>query len=256
MENNNNKLMLEMLSPNVTKILPIDLSLFNLYHYNNFHITPHENGIFEFQLQDYRLYTESKILEVMNEAFNVYKDHIYNVDVTGFKNNNEQPSKVGSTRFCTMHYGFAKWLTSIIKHSSTVDVIRDTAGNWYEMVNVSQYFRFMRYQAGGEHFPHYDSDFEYKYNGAVTKYSVVVYFTRCKSGEIAFCNDNRNIYDGRKAQTDWDRQATNEEIYKKFLPEPLKIVAFPHTLCHTVLPFTDEGKTRIICRGDILFKKV
>ena len=77
----------------------------------------------------------------------------------------------------------------------------------------------------------------------------MAYFTECQTGELAFVKDTRG------ETTDWDRQAKDDEIYLKILPAPLKIVVFPHTLCHTVLPFTDKGNERIICRGDILYKR-
>lgn len=236
--------MLEMCSPNVSKIIPMSFLAFKTFP-TNFEVIPHGNGIFEFN-SPMNMRVETKT--IVDRAFVTYRDHIYNVNVTGLKTYSENPV-VGSTRFCTMNYHFASFLTSVIKNRCAVDVIQE-GNDWYEMLNVSQYFRFMKYNAGGEHFPHYDSDFEYAYNGAVTKYSLVVYFTECHTGELAFVKDTRG------ETTDWDRQAKDDEIYLKILPAPLKIVVFPHTLCHTVLPYTDKGNERIICRGDILYKRV
>ncbi len=246
------KLMLEMPSPNVTKMIPLSFSDITRIEPNYFTVTPHPNGIYEYTYLGNRGQVISDCAQYAFE--HTYKDHIYDVDVSGFKKPGDvTPAAVGSQRFCTMNYGFAEFLTKIIKHRSAVDVIQDENGNWMEMLNVSQYFRFMRYKAGGEHFPHYDSDFEYKYNGAVTKYSLVAYFTKCDTGELAFVNDKGTKFEG--IINDWDRQAEDKEIYLKIKPAPLKIVVFPHTLCHTVLPYTDNGE-RIICRGDLLYKKV
>lgn len=248
-------LMFEMCSPNITGLIPFKFQEFDQLDTSNFIVTPHGNGIFEFT---YNHPHWGKPIKVgVENIFNAHSDHIYNVNVTGLKTYRENPA-VGSTRFCTMHYDFAAFLTKIIKHRCVVDVIsednqpyiRSSDRNWYEMLNVSQYFRFMKYLAGGEHFPHYDSDFHYEYNGAITKYSLVVYFTECQTGELAFVKDTRG------ETTDWDRQAKDDEIYLKILPAPLKIVVFPHMLCHTVLPYTDKGNERIICRGDILYKRV
>lgn len=247
------KLMLEMMSPNVSTLLPIGLGIdFSTIDASRFKITPRANGIFELDYLESD-YNSSYISACANNAFDIYKNHIYDVNVTGLKAE-VIPAAVGSQRFCTMDYGFAEFLTKVIKHRSVVDLIKDENGNWMEMLNVSQYFRFMRYTSGGQHFPHYDSDFEYAHNGAITKYSLVAYFTKCHTGEIAFVNHAGNEFEGQV--TDWNRQATNDEIYLKILPAPLKIVVFPHTLCHTVLPYTDKGSQRIICRGDILYKKV
>lgn len=244
------KLMLEMPSPNVHKIIPMDFLSLKSFP-TDFVVTPHENGIFEFDLP---IQIDQHVLNIAHAAFDAHEKYIYDVSVTGFKTTIDEYAPKGSTRFCTMNYQFAEFLTKAIKHRSAVDVIKDEQGNWMEMVNVSQYFRFMRYEGGGQHFPHYDSDFEYEYNKTFTKYSLVVYFTRCQTGELAFVNNNGHEFEG--LTTDWNRQATDEEIYLKILPTPMKIVVFPHTLCHTVLPFTDKGSERIICRGDILYKKV
>lgn len=244
------KLMLEMPSPNVSKIIPMNFLSLSSFP-TDFVITPHANGIFEF---DFPLKTDQRIKDIAQTAFEAHEKHIYDVGVTGFKSSLDEYAPVGSTRFCTMNYPFAEFLTKVVKHRSVVDLIKDENGNWMEMLNVSQYFRFMRYTSGGQHFPHYDTDYEYEYNKAVTKYSLVAYFTRCETGAIAFVNHKGNEFEGKT--TDWNRQATDDEIYLKILPAPLKIVVFPHTLCHTVLPYTDKGSERIICRGDILYKKV
>lgn len=251
-----NKLMLEIPSPNVTKIIPLDFEELSGIQPKDFDISQHKNGIYEFDLilPGSRLGKLNDIYSMIARAFLAYRDHIYDVDVTGFKKNDGTPSSVGSTRFCTMNYDFAEFLTNIMKYRSVLDIIKDENGSWWEMLNVSQYFRFMRYQTGGEHYPHLDSDFEYEYNGAVTKYTVVVYFTRCNTGEIAFVDGTGTEFEGKTC--DWSRQAKDEEIYLKIKPDVLKIVAFPHTLCHTVLPFTDNCNVRMICRGDILYKKV
>lgn len=250
------KLMLEIPSPNVTKMIPLDIGKVcsAWLKPSNFNVIPHGKGIYEFYINseypnDIR---NQAIDETILESFDLYKDHIYDVSVNGLKDD-PMASQVGSTRFCAMDYDFAEFLTSIVKHRSAVDVIRDENGDWMEMVNVSQYFRFMKYKAGGQHFPHYDSDFVYDYNGAATKYSLVVYFTDCKTGEFAFVNEKNTEFQGKTQ--DWPRQTKEEEIYLKVLPKRMKILVFPHTLCHTVLPFTDKNAERIICRGDILFKK-
>lgn len=242
-------LMKEIPSPNVTHTFPdlLDLSRFP----RNFRVTSHGRGVFEFNpVGDC---WEGARSEVEN-AFWKYDNlkATYPVTITGAKVDSESCRLAGSTRFCTMDRKFAEYLTSIVAGRSAIDVINTDRG-WEEMVNVSQYFRFMCYSTGGEHFPHYDSDFNYEYNEASTKYSLVVYFNKCESGEIAFINDTTEHATDR---SDWTRQATDEEIWLKIKPSSMKIVLFPHTLCHTVLPFVDKDNKRYICRGDVLFKQV
>ena len=82
---------------------------------------------------------------------------------------------------------------------------------------------------------------------------MVVYFNDCQSGELAFIDDKSKH---RLHCTDWTRQAKDSEIWLKIRPSCMKIVLFPHTSCHTVLPFTDVNSVRYICRGDILFNEV
>lgn len=82
-------------------------------------------------------------------------------------------------------------------------------------IECSKYWRFMKYHQGGEHYPHYDSDFAVKGNlGHYTMYSVIIYFTDCQTGELAFMNDSRG-----NDTTDWDEQATADEIYLKIKPK-------------------------------------
>lgn len=241
-------LMREIPSPNVSKIIETRIAPF-LYSSSQYDIISHGRGVFEFNPTCSSL--TDMILEKIQQAFEKYAQNgaTYPVSITGLKC---VSNGVGSTRFCTMDSSFAKYLTDVVSGRSVVDIIR-ADDNWMEMINVSQYFRFMKYESGGEHFPHYDSDFVYDYNGAVTKYSLVVYFNDCDSGELAFIDD---VTEHSGDCSDWERQATDEEIWLKIKPSCMKIVLFPHTLCHTVLPFTDKNNTRYICRGDILFNNL
>lgn len=249
MVTNMEKLMAEIPSPNVTAIHSLDFDKYKSFTKGDFSVLCHKNGIFEFR---YNARKPDFHLVPVYDAFGIYQSQTYNVNVTGCKTSNFD--KVGSVRFCTMNYNFASILTNIIKDFSVLDIIKDESGDWLEMVNVSQYFRFMMYKRGGEHFPHWDTDFAYDYNGTITKYSVVVYFTDNVTGEIAFVDETNTEF--ANSTLDWTRQATDEEIYLKINPSFFKIVAFPHTLCHTVLPFQDKNTgDRIICRGDILYRK-
>ena len=104
----------------------------------------------------------------------------------------------------------------------------------------------MKYENGGQHYPHYDTDFVIDKN-TITKYSLVMYFNDCKDGELVFCKDFRENHQN----SDWNRQVKEEEILLKIKPTAGMIVLFPHTLCHAVLPFT--GEERNIVRGDLEF---
>lgn len=236
----------EIKSPNVKKILPLQIAKhLRIFNPDDFMIEDHGQRIFEFNYVG--RCNAKEIKQTIKEDFSNHESRncIYNVDVTGIKSD----KGVGSQRFCTMNKALAEYLNEVIVGRAVVDRIPG-----YKVIGVSQYFRFMRYLSGGEHFPHYDSDFVLNPGNIMetaTKYSMVMYFTNCESGEFAFVNDPRKDH----KNSDWERQATEEEIELKISPAALKILIFPHTLCHTVLPFTDECHERIICRGDIYFQQ-
>lgn len=262
----------EQKSPAVMNILPLSVAAliaeqpyFN--HRDSYIIKCHPNDIYEFDFRptlngffnekffnDYAQLVQGALLK----DFDSHEEAgaVYNVGVTGLPSN----TGIGSTRFCTMNAVLAEWLTKMIKGRGAVDVITDDLNRAYYFIQASQYFRFMKYENGGEHFPHYDSDYihplyDKKDNEVITKYSMVMYFTDCETGEIAFCDDFRRDH----CNTDWDRQATPDELTIKIKPKAMKILLFPHTECHTVLKYIqsyNEPYGRMICRGDLYFQRV
>lgn len=259
----------EQISPNVKLLLQLNVAdlLTRVDCYNNddsYEIKCHPNGIFEFDFkpkiisnENFNSYCHSVQLALQKDfdAHNA-KGGLYGVDVTGLPTN----KGIGSKRFCTMNNKLAAWLTKTIKGRGAVDVITDDLNRAYAFVQASHYFRFMKYEDGGEHYPHYDSDFEHplypeKDRNLITKYSMVMYFTDCETGEIAFCEDFRRDH----CNTDWERQATDDELMLRIKPRAMKILLFPHTECHTVLKYTqgeNEPFGRMICRGDLYFQRV
>lgn len=246
----------EQVSPNVSYINNNALNTFlascgynDLWASSRTSIKCHKNNIFEIDVQPFMTKFTDGLYDAVKRQFDTYaiNGHLYPVSTSGLK---DVGAGIGSYRHCTMNPVLAQFLTDTIKGRSIVDYYSDWQGDW-KFANVSQYFRFMQYTHGGEHFPHYDSDFFYNRHteNAATKFSLVMYFTDCESGEFAFVNDNRQDH----GNSDWNRQATDDEIYLKIKPRAGKILLFPHNLCHTVLPYTDEEGTRTIVRGDILF---
>lgn len=193
--------------------------------------------------------TRELVKRAFDMGFESYREHMYPVDVTGFKN---PEGRIGSTRFCTMSSHLANFFTVVINDSQMLDMLPGQFGV-EEFVQVSKYFRAMRYESGGEHFPHYDSDFTLvsTKNVFVTKMSLVAYGNDCETGEIAFVNDKKDAL-----LQDWSRQAEESEIYLKIKPKVGRIVVFDHSLCHTVLPYTDAEGERRILRGDLIFNMV
>lgn len=179
-------------------------------------------------------------------AFQKYEKKGFAYDVN-FNGREAKDQPVGSKRVCMNSDSLAKLLTEVVKNLGLVDIINDTPTSVSKFIQVSKYFRLMKYERYGEHAPHYDSDFKLGYDYYFTGYSLVLYLTNNKTGELAFCNDSRG------ETTDWTRQAHDDEIYLKVSPKEGRIVLFPHTLCHSVLPF-NEDSVRMVVRGDLIFQ--
>lgn len=205
----------------------------------------HPNGIIEIDSGLSKVTSANELTKKFDRMFSDYEEagFVYPVNTTGLESYEDEG--VGSYRFCRWDEVLADAITSVIKRVGAVDVIMKDGEPEY-FAHVSRYFRFMRYEAGGEHYPHFDTDFIGP--GYRTRYSMIMYFSDCETGELAFV---RNPSNGDTS--DWTRQATDSEIYLKIKPRVGKIVIFPHDLCHTVLPFNDADKLRRIVRGDLIF---
>ena len=246
--------MLEVISPNVSLILPLQIGIPRQV----FDVKMHSRGIIEIDILDDDKVSAASILADVKAAFEAYDKagHLYPVNVTGLPSTSVLEPEIGSVRFCGWEGAFAKSLTYILQLAEVPELYEDSITLW-QFECVSKYFRFMRYSKGGQHYPHYDSDFVVtKAPGSLgaktlyaTKYSLVMYFNDCETGEIAFLNAED------KDQADWDHQATDDDIFLKIKPKAGKIVLFPHNVCHTVLPYTDDGE-RYIVRGDLIFTRV
>jgi hypothetical protein len=182
---------------------------------------------------------------------------VYPVSTTGIKT---ETDSIGSKRFCVDSPIIADALTSVIRRTGYPNVII-TAEGQFEFLKVANYFRFMEYENGGEHYPHYDSDFRYVIGGVEyrTMQTLVMYFDDCDTGEFCFVEaPPMEVPDLETAlRADWTRQATVDEIAVDVPVRCGRIIVFPHELCHTVKPFTDGlGKKRRILRGDLLYRKI
>lgn len=242
----------EGVSPNVKLILPrmykdINQNL-NIHNLENIYTKIHQNNIIEITIKELDNFNKEMAI-VFQEYFSFFrgKNCLEDVSITGVSSNLDLGA--GSTRFSTISDNLACILDTIIIYSGALKALNQSKSYF----KVAEYFRFMKYSSGGQHYPHYDSDFIFKSDPQyITKYSLVVYHNICEDGELYFCNDPRKYIDSNNLTSDWDRQATEDEIYLKIKSDNLKIVIFPHTLCHGVLPFT--GNERNIIRGDLIFR--
>ena len=128
---------------------------------------------------------------------------------------------------------------------------------WYwKAVGFSPLLRFMRYEKGGMHYPHYDAGYIYPDDNYRTLMSVVLYLTDNKSGFTRMIQDNQEglpVWD--RDHSDWIREPYKKEILSSSVPTAGNGIIFNHRICHDVSLFTDE-KPRIIIRGDVIFKSL
>ena len=217
--------------------------------------------VINIQNEEYINYLQNQF----NIWFNYFKlkNLVENVSITGIKENMNDGQ--GSSRYSTNSPKLSEYLTDIL-NSFNLNIRADFHRDYGNIINickyskVSDYFRFMKYENSGQHYPHYDSDFVIDKN-TTTKYSLVMYFNDCEDGELTFCKDDRPLktetyFDSfsHTDTSDWNRQVEEEEILLKIKPKAGMIVLFPHTLCHAVLPFT--GRERNIVRGDLEFVRI
>lgn len=233
--------MFEQLSPNVTFNSDFDPKYFSLIQNGiknvDVEIFNENIQIIDIEFDDN---TDTTILlkRLLEEKKQKYIDrgHFYPVNKTGLVGSDE----VGSNRFCMSSSVFSVFLTNVLERGGTIPK---------SFIKVANYFRFMEYSEGGEHYPHYDSDFVID-NEYLTKWSLVMYFSDSDSGELCFVNDTRP---DKHLKQDYSEQASEDQIYLKVKPKFGRIVLFNHNLCHGVLPFTDEYQKRFMVRGDLIF---
>lgn len=161
---------------------------------------------------------------------------------------------------------FAKYLSDALATSlpaqlvfnerSRVDWQSDNPENFnvWNLIGVAPYFRYLQYNSGSEHLPHYDTTHKLKEDPLVrTLYSGIIYLTDNQTGATAFIDDEQHHlkYQDRD-HSDWDRQATHDQIYEWSIPKRGNIVVFPHGVCHSVMP-NYSGTSRQIIRFDIYY---
>ncbi len=134
----------------------------------------------------------------------------------------------------------------------------DISESW-RPIGISPLLRYMRYEAGGQHYAHYDQGYIYDNPRYRTLKSVVIYLsshTADEGGCTRFINDKQqNIPITRRNHLDWIREVQDDEVIECIKPRKGNILTFPHRLCHDVQKYT--GSTpRIIIRADIIFEAI
>lgn len=183
-------------------------------------------------------------------------------------------SGIGSNRISLFDDHFAQYLNELLWNSlpKELDISErsyvDSGDNYddkiwsvFTLAGVSPYFRYMKYEDGGEHFPHYDSPYVHSSNTR-TLLTGLLYLSTNNTGATTFIHDQKNH--GKKIKDrdlrDWTRQATPDEIYHKSYPEAGKVILFEHQMCHAVEKFISDEKdslpARHIIRFDVYYRNM
>lgn len=202
-----------------------------------------------------------KILSFMKDAPRMEK-----VSVQGMMD--ETNMEIGSHRTTTWSPSLAEEMWKLLnqlnpkivgKHVfgkfSPTDWWQGEVSDWWEPVAFSPMMRFMRYEANGQHYPHYDAGYIYKDNKYRSLMSVVLYLTDNDSGSTRFIEDNQSMIPiDRRNHNDWERAANSNEVINKVNPKKGRILIFPHRACHDVDKYLGENGARIIIRTDLIYK--
>lgn len=133
-----------------------------------------------------------------------------------------------------------------------------TASRKHVRLGPTPWMRFMHYQGGGMHVPHYDASFHCDPEEYLTFFSWVLYLNtvpREHGGTFDFVDDgyrNHPLDRGQDAFADWTRMATDDEIILSVNPRRGRMLVFPHWLCHQVGRYTGTDH-RYIIRGDLAY---
>ncbi len=178
-------------------------------------------------------------------------------------------TELGSVRATAWAPQLASELWRCLKHVIPPErrMTPTTPTDWYALdgrlahrhwraVGIGPVLRFMRYEAGGRHYAHYDMGFDYP-DARRTLMSLVVYLSEAAPGDGG-CT--RIVQDGQQAlpvwrrnHEDWTRDVADEEVVAAIRPQLGDVLIFDHRLCHDVEPYRGQS-SRVIIRGDVVFE--
>lgn len=124
----------------------------------------------------------------------------------------------------------------------------------WEPVAFSPMLRFMRYEKAGEHYAHYDAGFIYPNDNYRSLKSVVIYLTTNTSGETRFIEDDQTGPVWDRNHDDFIKRTEIGKAIAASVPEAGNILIFDHRMCHDVAEYKGDEGSRIIIRGDIVYK--
>lgn len=198
------------------------------------------------------------------DRFESFSSPFYPVGKQGLSDINELEG-IGSYRKTVYDESLAQHLTEILLPQlpplvytdklSPVQTEIDNGKQLWSLECITPLFRYMKYEKGGGHNPHYDSSFVTNsctrtlFSGVLYLTTNEVYTRLIKDGQMCIPFKDRNT-------ADWSNPLPSGNLVylaKKSIEDTCFI--FPHGVCHDVSENT-EGNTRIIIRFDIQGTKV
>jgi hypothetical protein len=132
---------------------------------------------------------------------------------------------------------------------------RDAHRSW-RAVGLSPILRFMRYEPGGAHAPHYDAGYDYG-DGRRTLLSVIFFLSDATgSGATRFIADGQGrLPTAARDFADWSRAPRADEVLVRCEPRVGDALVFDHRLCHDVERWDGPG-ARISVRADVVYEAI
>lgn len=199
-----------------------------------------------------------QLIRRMNESGKAYP-----VSIQGRKDMvDDRAGSVRATAWCpTLAEQFWQKIKDIIPIKKTTNALSPT--DWWqeqpfyewEAIGVSPLLRFMKYQAGGQHYSHYDAAFIYPDARYRSLMSIVFYLTtNTEGGATRFVKDGQEqLPIEERNHEDWYRETKEEEVLHAVAPKKGSVLIFDHRICHDVQYYFGKND-RIIIRGDLVFQ--
>ena len=149
---------------------------------------------------------------------------------------------------------------NLISSTMNIPCPFDTSDTSFQLLGSTPWMRFMRYENGGEHIPHFDASFKNSEEGYVSLFSWVLYLNDLAEnagGRFQFVDDGQTEHpqDREKGwDADWREMADQSKVTLSIRPMRGTMLVFPHWLCHQVEKFA--GEVRYIIRGDVAYEIV
>jgi hypothetical protein len=203
-----------------------------------------------------------KLVELMNSCKNLQA-----VSASGHMDLLDK--EIGSMRATCWSNSIAACLDNVFRHDKfkiktatqyvPTDVDISNGNCLYRYHSVSPLLRFMKYENGSFHYPHYDAGYVYKNTNCRTLKSFVIYLTgndKEFGGSTRFINDEqKDIKTEYRNHADWNRLPYEREVIDRIYPKKGRVLVFDHRICHDVEKYIGSDP-RIIIRGDLIYEKI